>query len=311
MGVELQVHPNDSVFIRIQLAKNDTGLFPQTKIYAIDDPATVVDTIDLEEIGDGLYGLEWTNNGERKKYFTQTIVYTDSGHTNVHAVIRPDSDSINVGFNASGFSFGGKGGGTTRIGLLKEEIEEIAKAVFKLIKPELDKKSEFNAEKDVVKTDVVIPDVVIPEFPDAQTISDKVYSRFAIDEKLKNLMTGVLKEISSIKFPEIPEFPKIPDNINEIKKIQDELKTSRSDIKKSIDSIDVTPIISQMTKLVEEFKSEFARYKVLLMIANNETPSAIYQELSELPRKDIEKMIRGVLSKNKKLTSSLVSVSKR
>src|SRR3990167_270696 len=123
MGVELHVRPNESVFIRIQLAKADTGLFPQAKIYAIDAPTTLVDTVNLAEIGNGLYGESWTNNGERKRYFTQTIVYTDSYGGTAHPIIRPDSDSINVGFETTGGVFGSRRGGgstTNRIGLSRE-----------------------------------------------------------------------------------------------------------------------------------------------------------------------------------------------
>lgn len=249
--MEYQVHPNEGIFIRLQLARTDTGLFPQTKIYAIDAPSTVVDTVNLAEVSNGLYGLEWTNNGERKKYFTQTIVYTNSGHTSVHPIIRPDSDSINVGFNASGFSVNTLGSGVTRrVELTNEEIKRIAKAVLKILKPELDKKSEFDPEKDIVKTDIVIPEIPkIPEFPElphvpsASEVARVVANTLDIDNKIK-----------SIKFPEPEKFPTVPSLLQIVGAVDEVVREAVSDNVVDYGSL-LNNINDKMGRLPDHFRS--------------------------------------------------------
>lgn len=197
MALEYQANLNESIFIRLQLRSADTGLYPQAKIYAIDDPSTVVDTLDLDELTNGLYGKSWTNNGEVKKYFTQVIVYTDAGHTTAHDEIRPDTDSINVVSStvASSSGFGGfslKRGKTSvqRLGLTEEEIQKIAKAVFNLLKPELDKKSEFNASNDKVMADLPpmeMPPIEFPPIPTVYDIAKAVVKSLDIDTKLNSI----------------------------------------------------------------------------------------------------------------------------
>lgn len=307
MSLEYNVNPNDSVLIRLQLATADTGLFPQTKIYAIDDTSTVVDTVNLDEIGNGLYGTTWTNDGVRKKYFTQTIVYTDSGYTSVHPLIRPDSDSINVGFNTTGgvVSLGAKAGGKVNVDrLTKKEIEAIAKEVFEVLKPELDKKSEFNPAQDEVKTNIEIPKVEIPYIPTTEEIGKVI--KVLLDSKEQTIVNTIKQNK--------PEIPKPTDYSEKLNSISREIQNvyNQVDAAKLAANAKVTATSAdKLSTLVDEFKSELSRYKVLLMIHNNEDPAAIFQELKSLPRKDIEKMLRGVLSKSTTLTKQLAQIAKR
>ncbi len=315
--LEYNVSPNDDIFIRLQLSSSDTGLFPRAKVYEINSPATEVDIVDLDEIDSvnqpGLYGKKWTNNGERTKYFTQTRVYTNSGHTNLHPIIRPDSDSINVGFNTTGGVIVGSSlPKKQRIlveRLTEEEIAKIVAALFALLKPELDKKSEFNPNEHVVKTNVVIPEIpAFPKFPDFPAIPSTSEITTAVIKalKLKEVSAGeskkIIDAINSIEKPVIPDHNKELQNTNailvNIQKVIDETKSTGE----AADRID---------DLITEFKAEFSRFKVLMMITNGETPSAIFQELKTLPKSDIDKLLRGALSKNKLLTSELLNLSKQ
>lgn len=146
--LEYQVEPNQELILRVQLSADATSLYPQTKIY--DSTNTLIDTVNLSHVNKGLYVGTWTNPGEQTKYYTQTIIYTDSGYSNESPVDRPDSDSINVGRYSAGGIFGGRSGGVARTELTKEEIEKIAKAVKEILDPTLEKKSEFNPTKDLV-----------------------------------------------------------------------------------------------------------------------------------------------------------------
>ena len=190
MALEYQVSPNDSIFLRLQLKSSDTGLYPQVKIYSIDDPTTVVDTVNLDELSNGLYGSKWTNNGERKKYFTQSIVYTDSAHTIVYSEVRPDTDSINVSFGSTGGAVR-LGGGVKSVKvdrLTDDEIRQIVQSLYALLKPELDKKSEFDPSKDKVITDLPpIPPIKFPPIPNVYDIAKSVVNLLDIDTKLNSI----------------------------------------------------------------------------------------------------------------------------
>jgi hypothetical protein len=322
--MEYNVRPNEDVFIRIQLAKTDTGLYPQAKIYAIDAPTTVVATVNLAEIGNGLYGLVWTNNGEVKKYFTQTIVYTDSGYTSEHPIIRPDSDSINVGFTTTGGVFGkARSGGVvhTRTGLTKEEIDRIVRALFEKLKPELDKKSEFNPQTDQV----------ITEKADLSSLEDRIEEgKIEISDiviPLKNefeiRIMQVIQNIEDNKF----DYSKLKDYSDDFKGITKKLTDYFGDFQKFIkkldtfsnqisalsftgDLVEINETVKSLKDLVEDFKNEFARYKVLMMISNGKNPTSIFQELRALPKSEIEKFFRGVLSKNASLTKLLLKAAR-
>lgn len=154
--LELYSEPNADIFIRCQLGASDTGLYPRTYIYSIDSPSTVYDTVDLAELSNGLYGAKWNVGSIKGKYFTQTLIFTDAGHTTQSPVDRPDSDSINVGrYQGGGYIAPNQGFGVAtkavRTNLTDDEINKVAAKVFELLKPELDKKSELK------KSDITIP----------------------------------------------------------------------------------------------------------------------------------------------------------
>lgn len=156
--LEYYTEPGESVFIRCQLGSTDTGLFPQTKIYSIDNPTTVYTTLNLNELSNGLYGIEWTTPNSKGKYFTQTIVYTDSNYTNIAGIVSPDSDSINVGRYQGGGYIGGDLGSRTkavRTELTQEEIEKISEFIISKIEPKLSKIESIAEEVKNQKIDIL------------------------------------------------------------------------------------------------------------------------------------------------------------
>jgi hypothetical protein len=162
-GVELYSEPNKDVLITGQLGYSDTGLFLRAVIYDIQDLTTPIETLDLDEIGEGAYAKKWTNPGELTKYWVRIFVYTDAGYTTISDIDRPAEISINIGrYQGGGYLGGGTGSKVIRTSLTEEEIEKIAKRVKEILQPEFDKKSEFNADKDIVK----IEPIEIPEFPE-------------------------------------------------------------------------------------------------------------------------------------------------
>ena len=139
--LEYKVKINDSVFIRWQGTSIDTGLYPQVKIYNIDAPTTVIDTLDLPHLGSGLYGIKWTPTAAGK-YFTQTIIYSTNYGVDESGVDRPDSDSINVEDSSGGAGGYLLGSGQTidknkYKGLTDEELKKIIDGVYEKIKPDL------------------------------------------------------------------------------------------------------------------------------------------------------------------------------
>lgn len=340
--LEYSVNPNDNVFIRIQLAKADTGLFPQTKIYAISDPSTVVDTVNLSEVNNGLYGANWTNNGVSQKYFTQTIVYTDSGHLNVHPLIRPDSDSVNVGFNSTGGVFGSRGTSRVKVErLTKEEIKAIAEEVFELVKPELDKKSEFDPTADVVKTNIEIPEIEIPEYPSVYDITKAVVNGLDVENKLK-----------TIKFPEFPEIPSatkitelvveelepivskivesnVPDFTDQFKEVKqsiidnrveipepidinpslNEVKKSLIKTNKTVESVAAALLLSQIIEKMGD-KRKLTKEQLLKEIRQGADIITIHKWFAHLPAKDRQYIFNILSAENSQILRKLVQVEK-
>ncbi len=264
-GVELFTEPNQDVLITAQLPIDATGLYPQAVIYDIQNLTTAIDTIDLDEVDYGSYAKKWTNPGELTKYWVRVFIYTDSGHTALSAFDRPGDISINVGrYQGGGYLGGATGGKVVRARLTEEEIKAIAEAVKDILKPELDKKSEFDPKKDEVIT------------------------------KIDN--SDVINEIKAIKIPEvkipevkIPEFPKIPE-YNEEKVIKEVLKAIKEikisdysnnfkEIRSLIKSIDISePKINGVDLLLEPLKY----YLLLMSINENSNPASVFKGIKEL-----------------------------
>jgi hypothetical protein len=318
MALEYQVNPNDSMFIRLQLGANDTGLYPQAKIYSIDDPTTVVDTVDLDEIGSGLYGIIWTNNGTRAKYFTQTKVYTDAGHTSLHPLIRPDSDSINVGFNSTGGVFAGaRGNVTQRLDLTKEEIERIAKAVKALLDPELkliyeetEKKSEFDPNRDLVKTDIVIPEIEFPQIPEPQKIdiTDLIakISQIIIDNKVvvpenkdySAILEEIMNTISEDKF-DYSRFEELKEAIENVVKENKVEIPENKDYEKDFKLLNAA--LGQFSLESEKKPIEV----VLDLIDLKDDTLEIYKNFRTLEAKDKERIFNLLAKNDKELLKEL------
>ena len=194
--MEYSATPNKALKIRVQLPSDATALFPQTKIYKESDDSLVA-TISLTHTQSGLYVGSWTNDGVRLRYYTQTIIYTDSGHTSESPVDRPDSDSINVGFpNDVGGSVLGsaRGGKVAQRDLTKKEIESIAKAVMELVQPELDKQISFDPKVDKVMVD--FPKAVPVDLKPIETKVDDLFNSIEdVRANVNNNGVGVMDEL--------------------------------------------------------------------------------------------------------------------
>jgi len=312
MGLEYNVRPNEDVFIRIALAKADTGLYPQAKIYAIDDPDTVVDTVNLTERSNGLYGKAWTNNGERKKYFTQVIVYTDSGYTTEHPIIRPDSDSINVGYATTGGVFGSsrRGSNVIKSDLTKEEIDRIAKAVFKILKPELDKKSEFNPSADLVKTNLEIP--AFPEIPNptsASEISNLVKEALNLKTKEINNKIDSIKPDYSSNFDDIKEtIIKNKIAIPELIDFSGELENINTKIDEVNDLAKSNSVLLQGIKEIKK-KELLGKEQVIKGINSGEDSISVYKKFQQLSVKEKQYVFNILSVENPSLLKRLDNIA--
>jgi hypothetical protein len=264
-GIELFTEPNQDVLISAQLSADSTGLFPQAVIYDIQDLTTPIETIDLDEIGQGAYAKKWTNPGDLTKYWVRLFVYTDSGHTTLSAFDRPAEISINVGrYQGGGYLGGSSGSKVVRTKLTDEEIKKIAEKVLEILKPELDKKSEFNSELDIVKTEpqnIIIPkyneDRVINEINRIITENNLNLSKAINDLKKSNTNKEILIAISKIK-------DHSPD-LNLIKSLIKGIKVSETKIQ-------------GVEKLIEPIKY----YLFTMGLSENSNPLAVFKGISEL-----------------------------
>lgn len=251
--IELQTQPNQDVLLSAQLGLNDTGLYVKASLYKIDDLSTAIDTVNLDEIGNGAYAKKWTNNGEIAKYWVRLFVYTDSGYTTLSEIDRPAEIMVNVGHYQGGGYIGAATGRTAiRLkDLTDEEIKRIAKAVKKELQPELDKKSEFNVKKDTVKTEpIVFPK--LPEFPKIPEVKIPEIPKY--DEQL------VIKEVKSgnSKIESIgAELKSVIDNFNYV--IEEYLKSNLSELTK-LQLQKINEIKDYFSAIMEEIKKENSSY---------------------------------------------------
>lgn len=256
-GVELYSEPNQDVLITGQLGYSDTGLYLKALIYDIQDLTIVIDTLYLDEIGEGAYAKKWTNPGALTKYWVRIFVYTDAGYTTISDIDRPAEISINIGRYQGGGYLGGTGGKVIRTSLTEEEIEKIAKRVKEILQPELDKKSEFNPKSDIVKTE------------------DKI-----IDN------SELLTAISGIKMPTLPEIPRYDETrvITEVLKAIKQIKTS--DYSRDLNEIKILiskikPSEVKMTG-VEALLDPLKYYLLLMSMNDKSSPESIFKGIKNL-----------------------------
>jgi len=153
------VEPGESLIVRIQAPDvTFTTLYPQVKIY--DSTNTLVATVNLTHITNGLYTGSWTATTEGK-YYTQGLFYSDAGYTTLADVIQPDSDSIDVCHYKFRPSFGG-GGGTEVVvkSFTDEELKKVAQEVYMKIYPELIKEIKVNVTLDDRKLNLLKNEIV-------------------------------------------------------------------------------------------------------------------------------------------------------
>jgi len=243
MPGDFKVEPGGIFIARVQIKDKDaTGLFPQTKIY--DSSDAVVKTVNLSHVANGLYTGTVTLDVTNGKYYTQTLIYKESGRITLSSFIAPDSDSIDVNYYIFRPQFG-SGGGTEVIvkDLSEEELEKISFRVVELITPLIKNKSEFNPKKDIVKIE---------------------------DTGVKALEKFLIQRINSLE-------NKLPDN--NIKPLELLIKKQGSDIKKDIKSINTgiskefiesklgsIPTTDDINKVLDSTKTIIIRLDVLSSI---------------------------------------------
>lgn len=141
MARDLQAKPGEDVLISVQLGTTDLGLFPQAKIYNINDLTTVVATVNLDEIETGAYAKKWTTPETELKYWVRITVYTDSYGGTASPIDRPTEQGILVqdSGGGNGYLFGG-GNQKDKVGdckLTEEDKKDIADMVTENIAADL------------------------------------------------------------------------------------------------------------------------------------------------------------------------------
>ena len=273
----IKCEPGDTISLSVSIDDGTTTLYPQSKLYDVD--GNLIDTVNLTHLADGYYQGSYTPNGNYKHLTAHYRIYTDSGHT-VLSDYAAVSDKIYVAYDAKNF-----GGGGVVQGLTKKEIESIAKLVWesdeaKKLKELIAKKSEFDPQKDLVKTNIEIPTVNLREIKDSlntllsevknkKTISGKDY--FPELKKLKDLILGI----------------RIPDN--------KELKQKLDLIQQSVSSLH-----SPQVKFSEQEISKIAGLigRIVKMEVSNEDTEKMLEALNlqeDKRFKELKKLLMGIM----------------
>lgn len=239
---ELRSIPGELTIIPFTAYDMSTSLYPQAKLY--NSSGTLVTTVNLSHIANGNYQGTYTPDGSYKFLSGSIIAYTDSGHTVVGAY-DPVGISLFIDYNSAG-SFGG-GGATLNIG--KQDYEAIAKIVADLLLPELEKKSEFNVQKDRVLVNFSGIENILKDFATKlnvqaraiQEISNKDNSGLVNKiSSFEEKMNGILKTIKGI----LPEL--------ETGNIKQELETVIREVKNATTNINAVSMGIDVTKIEEE-----------------------------------------------------------
>ncbi len=151
--MSIVANPGAVVLLTWQSKLGETNLFPQAVIK--DDSGNTKATVNLTHDSNGAYTGTTALLNSEGIYRVQYIAFVDSGHTTQSGVDEIISESISIQHSWRP-SFGGGG----EVVIPKEILDPIVKGMKLLaeemmkIKAELDKKSEFNPNKDMVKTDI-------------------------------------------------------------------------------------------------------------------------------------------------------------
>lgn len=213
--IELQVEPNKSTILHVQLGTTDTGLFPQVELFDIDDLDTVLETVNLVERSRGLYNLKWTAGSILTVLQGQTTIYTDTYGGTESPIDRPVPFTINVGrYSTGGVFFGSGGKKTLRTSLTQEEIKRIVKALMEKLNPILDKKSEFDPKTEIVMTDLEpINDTVRDcQYSDSELIKAIAELKTILDESQYD-DSELVKLIGDSKYDDSPLIKMIKDSV--------------------------------------------------------------------------------------------------
>jgi hypothetical protein len=83
--------------LQLLLSDGATGKYPQAKIF-LDDEIIPVTTLNLVDLGDGRYAVDYTFS-TIGQYFVKYTVYTDSGHTSLDTTYSIELEDILVESN--------------------------------------------------------------------------------------------------------------------------------------------------------------------------------------------------------------------
>lgn len=159
MGSDFKLVPGvQTTYITVDSGDQESGLFPQTKVYNSSD--TVVATVNLTAVvgSPGLYSGSWTPTLEGE-YLERTIFYADSGHTTVQEAYGFTNSKVTV---KTLVSQSAGGGGGMMVGVSREEMDDIAEKVwaYKLGKLKASQvllnKSEFNPATEIVNAGITM-----------------------------------------------------------------------------------------------------------------------------------------------------------
>lgn len=149
-----RVQPGDTIALSVALYDGATNQYPQAKLYQTD--GTLITTKNLTHSTGGLYQVEYTPDGTYKQITVHIIIYSDSGHTTENTGYNRTMDSISVGYDYKAPM------GAPEFKLTKKDIDKLTDSLKKIVdldslKEAIGKKSEFDPQKDTVKTDIKIP----------------------------------------------------------------------------------------------------------------------------------------------------------
>uniref|UniRef100_A0A6H1ZKU1 Uncharacterized protein n=1 Tax=viral metagenome TaxID=1070528 RepID=A0A6H1ZKU1_9ZZZZ len=149
----ITANPGATIKLSWQQNQGTTTLYPQAVIK--NSAGTTMDTVSLTHDSNGLYAGTTALLVDEGTYSCQFLVYTDSGHTSLSGVDEIVHETISIQRSWRP-SFGGGGEATIPKKILDpllKLLKDISDRQDKL-EIELAKKSEFNPNRDVVKTDI-------------------------------------------------------------------------------------------------------------------------------------------------------------
>ena len=259
------VIPGDTGSISYEAYDFAEDIYPKAHLY--DTSGNEITTVNLTHAGNGTYIGAYKPDGTYPYIRVSVIVYTTSARTTINQSypIKPDE------IVCKNFAATMGGGSMPKIEFMPatpEDLEKLKKLLLdKLedLKDELEKKSEFDVKKDVVK----IPEQKRQSFElDRKAIISEINKIDIKDysKALTEIKTELIKKPNT--FPEAKEvdLQKIEDLINQLPKPTDntdKILTAINKLPKKYPEIDWKPILKEIKQLKESNKKGKDIYKIL------------------------------------------------